>query len=182
MPIYFYLEGQIRSLLMSKACLSIPIIRQVNRLRLVKSYLSPKCCSCRRGHGKFLHLFYKDSRVCRIPINKNSILWSPTCYFYEAKLTAIWPESNTRMRSYDKMVLNRSIISVYVSLSMMRFFSLVGIDLRAMQIKVLSLNSVCMVFWIFESVSKSTDALYVKQVVYKWIKIKIKIGLNSKHN
>ena len=32
-------------------------------------------------------------------------------------------------------------------------------DSRAIQINVLPLNSVCMVCWIFESVSKSTDAL-----------------------
>ena len=83
--------------------------------------------------------------------------------FQESKLTAIWPESNTRMRSYDNTVLNRSkhgIKQCFLSLWYMR---LSGIDSRAMQINVLSLNSVCMVCWIIESVSKSTDALRGKR-------------------
>jgi hypothetical protein len=80
-------------------------------------YLSPKYCSCRRGRERFHHLFDKDLRACQIPTRIP--LFSVMTNMSFMKLTAIWPESNTRMRSYDKMVLNRSILTIYL-LCMMR--------------------------------------------------------------
>ena len=84
-----------------------------------------------------------------------SVLWFKML-FLGGELTATWPHSNTRMRSYNKMVLSRSTVGNNVS-PLYNMFN--RIDSRAMQINVLSLNSVWMVCWILESVSKSTDAL-----------------------
>jgi hypothetical protein len=85
-------------------------------LCLARLYLSPKYCSCCRGRGKPHRLFDKDLRVYQIPtrIPLFNVMINTTFM----KLTAIWPESNTRMRSYDKMVLNRSILTIYLLCTM----------------------------------------------------------------